>query len=44
MADEIGTIEVGKIADIVAFESDPTDDVDAVSRVSAVFQAGQRVK
>ena len=44
MADEIGTIEVGKIADLVAFAGDPTDDVDAFSRVTAVFQAGQRVK
>lgn len=44
MADEIGTIAPGKIADLVAFESDPTDDVGAFSRVTAVFQAGQRVK
>ncbi len=44
MADDIGTIAPGKIADLVAFESDPTNDVDAVSRVTAVFQAGQRVK
>ena len=44
MADEIGTIEVGKIADLVAFEGDPTNDVEAFSRVTAVFQAGQRVK
>ena len=44
MADEIGTIAPGKIADFVAFETDPTSDVDAFSRVTAVFQAGQRVK
>ena len=44
MADEIGTIAPGKIADLVAFEGDPTNDVDAFSRVKAVFQAGQRVK
>ena len=44
MADEIGTIAPSKIADLVAFESDPTNDVDAFSRVTAVFQAGQRVK
>ena len=44
MAGEIGTIEVGKIADLVAFKGDPTDDVDAFSQVTAVFQAGQRVK
>ena len=44
MADEIGTITPGKIADLVAFEGDPTNDVDALSRVTAVFQAGHRVK
>ena len=44
MADDIGTIAPGKIADIVAFESDPTNNIDAISRVTAVFQAGQRVK
>ena len=44
MADEIGTIAPGKIADLVAFEGDPTDNVSAFSRVIAVFQAGQRVK
>ena len=44
MADEIGTIAPGKIADLVAFEGDPMKDVGAFSRVTAVFQAGQRVK
>ena len=40
---EIGTIEPGKIADLVAFEGDPTADVNAFSKVMAVFQAGRRV-
>ena len=44
MAGEIGTIAPGKIADLVAFDGDPTTDIDAFSRVTAVFQAGQRVK
>lgn len=43
IAHEIGTIEVGKAADLVAFESDPTTDVRAVSRVAAVFSGGNRV-
>ena len=43
MADEIGTIEPGKVADLVAFDGDPTVDIGAVSRVRAVFQAGGRV-
>ena len=40
---EIGTIEPGKAADLVAFDGDPTTDVKACSRVVAVFQAGQRL-
>jgi imidazolonepropionase-like amidohydrolase len=41
---EIGTIEKGKVADIVAFKDDPTRDVLAFSEVVAVFQAGRRVR
>ncbi|MCG9128131.1 amidohydrolase family protein [Candidatus Poribacteria bacterium] len=44
MGDEIGTIEPGKIADLVAVEGDPTSNVNAFSRVQAVFQAGKRVR
>jgi len=40
---EIGTIQPGKIADLVAFAGDPTRDIGAASQVVAVFQAGQRV-
>lgn len=43
MADEIGVIQAGKTADLVAFDGDPTQDIGAVSRVVAVFQAGVRV-
>ena len=44
MADELGTIEPGKIADLAAFKGDPTKDVLALSNVAAVFQAGVRVR
>ena len=44
LSDQIGTIEPGKVADLVAFDGDPTKDVEAFSRVVAVFQSGQRVK
>ncbi|MCB0144400.1 MAG: amidohydrolase family protein, partial [Caldilineaceae bacterium] len=43
MAHEIGAIEVGKVADLVALDGDPTQDIGAVSRVVAVFQAGVRI-
>ncbi len=44
LADEIGTLEPGKAADLVAFAGDPTRDIGAVSQVVAVFLAGQRVR
>jgi imidazolonepropionase-like amidohydrolase len=43
LADEIGTIEPGKVADLVAFSGDPTADITAFSRVVAVFQSGRRI-
>jgi imidazolonepropionase-like amidohydrolase len=42
MADELGVIQAGKVADLVAFDGDPTKDIGAVSRIVAVFQAGVR--
>ena len=44
IADEVGTIEVGKAADLAAFAGDPTADVAAFSDARAVFQAGVRVR
>ncbi len=44
MGNEIGTVEPGKVADLVAFDGDPTEDVGAFSRVAAVFQAGRRIR
>ena len=41
---EIGTIQPGKVADLVAFDGDPTVDVDTFSCVVAVFQAGCQIK
>ena len=42
-ADYLGTIEPAKMADLVAFDGDPTLDAAAVSRVEAVFMEGARV-
>ena len=43
LSEQLGTIEAGKIADLVALHGDPTKDVGAISRVKAVFQSGQSV-
>lgn len=44
LQDELGTLEKGHIADIVALAGDPTRDIRACSAVTAVFQAGVRVR
>ena len=41
--DQIGTLEVGKIADLIVVPADPSQDISALSRVEAVFQCGRRV-
>jgi imidazolonepropionase-like amidohydrolase len=43
LGDQIGTLEPGKVADLVALDGDPTTDIGAFSRVVAVFQAGRRI-
>jgi imidazolonepropionase-like amidohydrolase len=43
LADEIGTIEPGKQADLVVVEGDPLDFSDLTSRVRAVYQRGELV-
>jgi imidazolonepropionase-like amidohydrolase len=36
----VGTVEPGKMADLVAVEGDPLVDIEAVGRVRGVMQAG----
>ena len=40
--DEIGTLEPGKLADLIVVDGDPSRDVAALGRVKAVFQSGER--
>ncbi len=44
MSDTIGTIEAGKVADLVAFDGDPSKDIYAARKVRAVFQSGKRIR
>ena len=42
--DQVGTIKVGKQADIVLIDGDPHSDLGALRNVWAVFLAGRRVR
>jgi imidazolonepropionase-like amidohydrolase len=41
---DIGTVEPGKFADVIAVEGNPLDDIGALSRVAFVMKAGQVYK
>jgi imidazolonepropionase-like amidohydrolase len=44
MEDEIGTIEPGKLADLVAVDGDPLQEIGAMRQVSMVMKGGMLVK
>ena len=44
MSDTLGTIESGKIADIIAVDGNPLDDITVLENVSVVIKDGLRVK
>ena len=44
MSDRIGTIETGKLADIVAVPGNPLDDITAMERVGFVMKDGNVYK
>jgi imidazolonepropionase-like amidohydrolase len=43
LADQIGTIEVGKQADLLLLDADPLEDEQNLTRVAAVYKSGLRV-
>lgn len=44
MSDRIGTLEAGKLADIVAVEGNPLNDINAMTRVRFVMKDGAVIK
>jgi imidazolonepropionase-like amidohydrolase len=40
MENELGTIEVGKLADLIVVDGNPLDDIDNVRKLRLVFKAG----
>jgi len=44
MSDTLGTIEAGKMADIIAVDNNPLDDITALENVSVVIKNGKQVK
>ena len=41
---DYGTIEAGKVADIIAIEGDPLQDISCVRKVRTVYKAGEKLK
>ena len=43
-AEQLGSLEPGKLADVIAVRGDPTRDIGALWQVEAVFKGGRRVE
>ena len=43
MSDQVGSLEAGKLADVISVDGDPLTDVACLQRVGLVLQAGRRV-
>jgi imidazolonepropionase-like amidohydrolase len=44
MSDQVGSIEVGKFADIVATPGNPLEDIGALQKIDFVMKGGQVYK
>ena len=42
--DHTGTVEIGKVADLILVDGDPLSDIGAIRNVWAVFQGGRRIR
>jgi len=43
MSDQVGSLEAGKLADVISVDGDPLKDITCLQRVGLVLQAGRRV-
>ncbi len=43
MGDEVGSLEPGKLADVISVDGDPLTDINCLQRVGVVLQGGTRV-
>lgn len=43
MQDDVGTLEVGKLADVIVVDGNPDDDLFALERVTTTFVGGRRL-
>jgi imidazolonepropionase-like amidohydrolase len=41
---DVGTVEVGKVADLLVLDADPLQDVEHLTRIAAVFRHGAPVR
>ena len=44
LGDEIGTLEPGKVADLIVIDGDPLTDISTLANVQIVIQAGRVVR
>ena len=44
VAQKVGTLEKGKLADVIAMPGDPTSDITATERVSFVMKEGKIIR
>jgi imidazolonepropionase-like amidohydrolase len=44
IAQKVGTLEKGKLADVIAVPGDPTSDITATERVSFVMKEGKVIR
>ncbi len=43
VADTLGTLEAGKLADVILIDGNPLENVDDIRNVEQVFMGGQRL-